>query len=99
MHGITRQLKKIGQGMDSMTSQKNLAPFLKSPENAQKVNSLVEDIRDSLMDYQVCSPTRPALIVANVPPDLVAARHLQRRLSTDRESYSPMVPPLVVTCK
>jgi len=42
--------------MDSITTQKDLAPFLNEPENAQKVNGLVQDIRYALMNYQVCSP-------------------------------------------
>jgi len=42
--------------MDSMTTQEDLALFLKNPENAQKVNGLVEDARYALIDYQVCTP-------------------------------------------
>jgi len=49
-------LKEIGQAMDSMTTQKDLALFLKNSENAQKLNGFVQDIRYALMDYQVCSP-------------------------------------------
>jgi len=49
-------LKEIGQDMDSMTTQKNLALFLEKPENAQKLNELVQDIRYAMMDYQVCPP-------------------------------------------
>ena len=41
--------------MDPMTTQKDLALFLKKPENAQKLNGLVQDIRYAVMDYQVCS--------------------------------------------
>jgi len=39
--------------MGSVATQEDLAIFLGVPENAQKVNGLVEDIRDALMDYQV----------------------------------------------
>jgi len=39
--------------MGSVATQEDLASFLGAPENAQKVNGLVEDIRDALMDYQV----------------------------------------------
>jgi len=53
--GIDRRLKEIGQDMDPMTTQKDLALFLKKPENAQKLNGLVQDIRYAVMDYQVCS--------------------------------------------
>ena len=42
--------------MDSMTARNNLGNFLDNPENAQEFNSLVEDIRYALMDYQVRTP-------------------------------------------
>jgi len=56
--GISRKLEEIGQSMHSITIQKDFADFLKNPENAQKLNGLVEDIRYALMDYQVCSSKR-----------------------------------------
>jgi len=39
--------------MNSMTTQEDLVGFLGNSENAQRFNSLVEDIRDALTDYQV----------------------------------------------
>jgi len=80
--------------MGSVAAQEGLTRFLGIPENAQKVNGLVEDIRDALMDYQVWFPKRLALAVADICPDFVATRHQQRKLSTDRESCSPMAQPL-----
>jgi len=85
--------------MDPMTTQKDLALFLKNPENAQKLNGLVQDISYALMDYQVRSPKSPALVVTNVYIDFGATRHLQGGLSEDRESRSIAVPPFVVTCE
>jgi len=52
--GASRKLKEIGQAMNSMTTQEDLADFLKDHGNAQGLNSLVEDIRHALIDYQVC---------------------------------------------
>jgi len=85
--------------MDPMTTQKDLVLFLKKPENAQKLNGLVQDIRYALMDYQVCFPKRPTLVVTNVCADFGATRYLQGGLSEDRESRSITVPPFVVTCE
>ena len=56
MHGVVRDLKKIGQATRSMATRSDLAEFLSNPENAQKLNGLVEDIRYALMDYYVCAP-------------------------------------------
>ena len=53
---MARKLEEIGQAMGSVATQEDLAPFLGIPKNVQKVNGLVEDIRDALMDYQVWSP-------------------------------------------
>jgi len=49
-----------------MTTRKDLALFLKKPENAQKLNGLVQDIRYAVMDYQVCTPEGLALVVADM---------------------------------
>jgi len=97
--GITRGLKEIGQVMDSMVTQKDLGLFLEKTENAQKLNGLVQDIRYTLMDYQVGSPKGPVFVITNMYLDFVATRHLQRGLPADREPYSLTVLPYVVTCE
>ena len=53
--GGTRKLQEVGQAMGSIATRNDLADFLKNPENAQRVDDLVEDIHYALMDYQVCS--------------------------------------------
>jgi len=63
---ISRKLEEIGQAVDSVITQKDLARFLKNPENSQKLNGLVEDIRYALMDYQVRTPKTLARIVSNI---------------------------------
>ena len=52
--------------MDSVTSQKDLADFLENPENAQKVNGLVEDVCYALTDYQVHIPKTLTRIISNI---------------------------------
>jgi len=74
---IFRRLEEIGQAMVPMTTQKDLALFLKKTENAQKLNDLVQDIRYALMVYQVCSLRAPAFDVTNIRSDFAATRHLQ----------------------
>jgi len=61
--------------MGSVATREDLALFLGIPENALKVNGLVEDIRDALMDYQVCSPKRLALVIVDICSDLVTPRY------------------------
>jgi len=96
---IARKLEKIDHAIGPVATREDLALFLGIPKNAQKVNSLVEDIRDALMDYQVCPPKGLALLIADIYSGFVATRHRQRKLSTDRESYCPMTLASVVTRK
>ena len=51
--GITRKLGDVRQSLEPMTTQKDIAQFLNNTENAQKLNDLVDDIREAVMDYQV----------------------------------------------
>ena len=49
-----------------MAAQKDITRFLSNTENAQKLNDLVDDIREAVMDYQVRTESRgAALIVSN----------------------------------
>lgn len=55
---ISSKLMEVGKAIDSVITQKDLGHFLKNSENALKLNDLVEDIRDALMEYQVRTPNR-----------------------------------------
>ena len=50
-----------------MATEKNIVQFLNNPNNAQKLNDLVDDIREAVMDYQVRTSESLALIMSNVP--------------------------------
>ena len=52
--------------MHSVATQSDLAKFLSNPENAQRLNGLVEDICCALMEYHVCAPKWLALIVSDI---------------------------------
>ena len=52
--------------MDLVTAQEDLANFLKNPDNAQKLNDLVEDIQYALIEYQVRTPKRLAFNVSDI---------------------------------
>ena len=49
-----------------MAAQKDIAGFLNNADNAQKLNNLVEDIREAVMDYQVRISKGLVLITSNV---------------------------------
>jgi len=54
--GIARQLRDVHQEIVRLAEQGKVARFLTKAENARKINSLVEDIRQIVVDYQVCAP-------------------------------------------
>jgi len=66
MHGVARKLEGVRQALDLMATQKNIVQFLNNPDNAQKLNDLVDDIREAVMDYQVRTSEGPALVTSNV---------------------------------
>ena len=66
MQRVARKLEEIGRAMDSMKTQNNPVDFLNDPENSQRLNGLVEDIRYAFMDYQVCAHKRSTLPISNI---------------------------------
>jgi len=55
--GTTRKLEIICQGLTLPAEQGKIKKFLDNTENAQMINSLVEDVHEALMGYQVCMAT------------------------------------------
>ena len=55
---IARKLREVAHALDSITTRKDLAQFLNNTRNAQRLNDLVEDIRDALIHYQVRTPSQ-----------------------------------------
>jgi len=73
---IARKLGDVYQDLAPLAEQGNFVGFLTSAENVQRVNTLVEDICEALMDYQVC------VLNYSTPPcltfvlDFIATRYL-----------------------
>ena len=51
---ISRKLEDVCQGLTALAERRDVMEFLTNTENAQRINALVEDIHEALMDYQVC---------------------------------------------
>ena len=49
-----RKLEKIRQELALLAEQGRAKGFFNNIDNADKLGGLVEDIRDVMMDYQVC---------------------------------------------
>ena len=59
---VSRKLEEIHQELDLLASQGKTAGFLANTENTQRINGLVEDIRQVMMDYQVRALTYSFLL-------------------------------------
>jgi len=77
--GMTRKLDKICQGLALPAEQGDVMRFLANVENAQRINSLVEDTQEALMEYQVCMTNYPF----STSSDLCARLHYNK-ISTTR---------------
>ena len=67
---MARKLKGVRQALDRMAVQEDIARFLNNTDNAQKLNDLMEDIREAVMDYQVRTSKGLVFITSNVRPRL-----------------------------
>jgi len=94
--GISRKLEDVRHNLDPMTTQKNITQFLSNTENARKLNDLVDDIREAVMDYQVRTFKGWLLSVSNVHADFLTAGYLQQHPSVDRKHFIPVVCTFIV---
>ena len=75
--GIARKLRDVDQELTLLAGQgKKAAGFLANTENAQRINGLVEDIREVMMDYQVCTSNTLFFPYLTNVLDLVATRYI-----------------------
>ena len=73
---IARTLEDVHQELAQLAEQGKVAGFLANTPNAQKINDLMEDIRQVMMDYQVCASGNPSLPCLMNVLDLAATRYL-----------------------
>ena len=74
--GIARALEDVHQELAQLAEQGKVVGFLANTETAQRINDLVEDIRQVMMDYQVFASTNPFLSCLTTVLDLIATRYL-----------------------
>jgi len=74
--GIARKLGDVDEELALLAGQGKVVGFLANTENAQRINNLVEDIREVMMDYQVCASNTLFFPYLMNAVDLVATRYL-----------------------
>jgi len=56
---VARKLDNILQDLIPLVKRGKVTRFLNGAEDTDKLSGLVDDIRDAMMDYQVCPQNAP----------------------------------------
>jgi len=56
--GFARKLEGVLHELRPLVDQGGVAGFFLNVENSEKLAGLAEDVRDAIMEYQVCSCTQ-----------------------------------------
>lgn len=83
--GIGRKLQGFRRDLAVLGEQGIVKGFLMNVENANRLSGLVEDIRDAVMAYQVCSSNGPFPSCLKNLVDVIATRLVRQELPTHRE--------------
>jgi hypothetical protein len=76
-----------------MVKQGNIEGFFCNTDNAERLSGLVEDIRDAMVDYQVCI-NDTSIAPLTFASDFVATRRLQQELRAYCEPHLLSLHPL-----
>ena len=83
---MNRKLEDIQRDLVLLGEQGKAKGFFNNIQNADKLNGLVEDVRDTIMDYQVCCRNLFDSFVLKSSLDVVATRYIRQKLLTHRGS-------------
>jgi len=74
--GIARKFRDVHQDLTLLAEQGKIEGFFNNVGNADKLGGLVEDVREAMMDYQVCISSYPFMPCLMFVLDFIATRHL-----------------------
>ena len=89
---FSRRLKDVHQGLTLPAGQEKIIEFLTNTKNVQRINGLVEDIHEVLMDYQVCM----SICIFSPMPNIYTRPHCNK-ISVRRVVGSLQVPSLYLS--
>ena len=84
--GIRRKLEGVYQALARLGEQGKAKGFFNNVGNADKLSGMVEDIRDAMLDYQVCALNNPFLPCLKLLLDIDATRRVRQKPPPRRES-------------
>ena len=94
---IDRKLQDVHRDLVLLEEEGKVEGFFNNVKNADKLSGLVEDIRDAVMDYQVCVLDTSFLSCLIFLLDIVATRYVRQEFPTHRESHSVTFRPYCLT--
>lgn len=87
--GITRKLEDIHRHLTPLSEQARVAGSLANTENWQRIDDLIEDIHEAIMEYMVCASSYSSPPCLTFVSDFIARRHLRCKWSAHCESHLP----------
>ena len=84
---IHRKLQGVHQALALLGEQGKVKGFFNNVVNAAELSAMVEDIRDAMIDYQVCTLNHPFLPCLKLLLDINATRHIRQQPPTGREFH------------
>ena len=89
-----RKLEDVRRDLTPLAEQGNIVGFLTNVEGAKKINGLVEDLRELIMDYQVCVLELFVYIISNVYARLHCNKISTTRVASSLWVSLPCLSPL-----
>ena len=78
---IARELENIHQSLTLPAEQGKVLEFLMNAENVQRINGLIEDICEALMEYQVCMSSCSSYTMSDVHVRLHCSKICTKRVA------------------
>ena len=82
-------MEDVHEDLILLSEQGRAQGFFDNIKNADKLAGLVDDIRDAMMEYQVCISNYSLLPCLTLVLDFIATGYLQQELPAHRESHLP----------
>ena len=82
-------MEEVHRDLTLLSEQGKVQSFFNNIKNADKLGGLVEDIRDAMMNYQVCISHSPLQLCLILALDFVATRYIRQELPAHCKSHLP----------
>ena len=95
--GIARKLEGVHQDLTLLSEQWKVIGSPPNIENLERIDDLIEDIREAIMEYQVCASNYSSRSRLTFVLDFIARRDLLRQSPAHREFHPLALRPRGLT--